>query len=200
MKKIIKIVFIVLILAVIFIGVDSGIGFLKKKPPIIHWGNSIDNGKVDHTLFYDIYYCYNLGEIKTTEVVSRKKEYTCPESDIILKSENLNVYSYKGFFNRSKYIKKVDNKDELKSATKYISKFDKKYDDGFFDKKSIIIAYLPTGANAQVTFNQVLVSDEIIVKLDVETARADKENTSGYAFFIEIDKDYLGDKKLKLES
>ena len=200
MKKLIKVVFILLILAALFIGIDAGIGFLKKQAPLIHWSKSIENGKVNKSLLYDIYYCYNLGEIKTTEIVSKKKQITCPKSDIILKEENLNIYSYKGFFNRNKYIKKATDKGELKAATKYISSFDKKYDDGFFEKRSIIIAYIPTGANAKVTFNQVLISDEIIVKLNVETARADKDNTSGYVFFIEIDKDYLNDKTLKVES
>ena len=200
MKKIIKIIFVILILAVLMIGIDAGVGFLKQQAPLIHWSKNIENGKVDKSLLYDTYYCFNLGEIKTTEIVSKKKTYTCPESDIILKKENLNIYSYKGFFNRKKYIKKVDNKDSLKAATKYISSFDKKYDEGFFDKKSIIIAYIPTGANATVTFKEILISDEITVKLNVETARADKDNTSGYAFFIEIDKDYLGDKELKIES
>ncbi len=200
MKKIIKLIFIILILAVLFVGIDSGVGFLKKKAPLIHWSNNIENGKVDKTLLYNIYYCYNLGEIKTTEIVSKKKSYTCPESDIILKEENLNIYSYKGFYNRRNYIKKVENKDELKAATKYITSFNKKYDEGFFEKKAIIIAYVPSGANANVTFNQVLISDKVIVKLDIEKARADKDNTTGFVFFIEIDKEYIGDKELTIES
>ena len=200
MKKFIQIVFVILILGAVFIGIDSGVGFLRKRTPLIHWSSNIDNGKVDKTLFYNIYYCYNLGEINTTEFVSKKKEYTCPESDIILKEKNLNIYYYKGFFNKNKYIKRVDNKDELKTATKYIKSFDKKYDDGFFDKKSIIIAYIPTGANAKVSFEEVLISNNIIVKFDIETARADKEIKSGYAYFIEIDKDYLSDKELEIES
>jgi hypothetical protein len=200
MKKIIKIIFVILILVVLFIGIDAGVGFLKKQAPLVHWSKNIENGKVDQSLLYDIYYCYNLGEIKTTEIVTKKQTRTCPESDIILTKENLNIYSYKGFFNRKKYIRKADNKDELKAITKYITSFDKKYDDGFFDKRSVIIAYLPTGANSTVSFKEVLISDEIIVRLDVETAKADKDNTSGQAFFIEIEKDYLGNKELKLES
>lgn len=200
MKKFIQFVLIILILGVVFVGADAGIAFLRKKTPLIHWTRDVENGKVDRSLIYDIYYCYNLGEINTTEYVLKKKEYTCPPSDIVLKEENLNTYYYKGFFNKSSYIKKADTKDELKDATKYIKSFDKKYDDAFFEKRSIIIAYVPTGANATVKFNQVLVSNEIIVKINIEKARADKENSTGYAFFIEIDKEYLGDKKLKLES
>jgi len=200
MKKFIKIVFVILIIAICFVAIDAGTAFLRKKAPLIHWSGEIENGKVDHALAYDIYYCYNLGELKTTEWVLKKKEYTCPPSDIILKEENLNTYFYKGFFNKKKYIKKIETKEDLKNAVRYIKPFNKKYADEFFEKKAIIIAYFPEGANSVVSFDQVIISNTIVVNFNVEKARVDKDNSTGYAYFIEIDKEYLGDKSLTLES
>lgn len=200
MKKFIKMVFIILILGICFAGIDAGSAFLRKKAPIIHWTKNIENGKVDRSLLYDIYYCYNLGELKTTEWVLKNEEYTCPISDIILKEENLNVTYYKGFYNKKAYVKKATTKEELKEATKYIRDFNKKYDDEFFNNKAVIIAYVPVGANAVVKFDQVLISNTVVVKINVEKARADRDNSTGYAYFIDIEKDYLGDKSISLDS
>ena len=200
MKTFLKVVFVLIVLAAVFVGIDLGASFLRKKAPIIHWSNDIENGKVDHTLVFDIYYCYNLGELTTTEWVSKKTDYKCPESDILLEEENVNIYYYKGFFNKKKYIKKITNNEELKAAVKYIKPFNKKYDDAFFEKRNILIVFVPTGENAVVKFDHITVSSNIRVKLNIETARADRENTSGYAFFIEVDKEYLGEKDLVIES
>ncbi len=200
MKKILKFLIILILIGLLFIGLDSGTALLKKTAPFIHWSADIENGKVDKTLFYDMYYCYNREELESTNIVFKGKSFTCPEGDTILTSENLNVYSYKGFFNRKTYLKTITSLEELKEAVKYIKPFNKKYDPEFFDKKTIILVYIPAEENAVVSFKQIRIREDVTVSINFDKSKADRDSTTGYAIFIEIDKEYLGDKEINLES
>lgn len=200
MKHFLRFIVIVLLIALLFVGLDSGTALLKKTAPFIHWHQEIKNGEVDKTLFYDIYYCYNLGELESTEFVFKNKTVTCPDSDTILTEKNLNIYNYKGFFNKKQYLKVINTNEELKEAVKYIKPYNKKYDEEFFNKNSILLAYIPVTENSIVKFKQIKISEEVEVTIDVENSKVDRDSNTGYAFFIEIDREYLGDKKVILES
>ena len=200
MKKVIEWFFIILLAVACLVIADELVAFLRKDVPIISWKDEIENGEVYHSLAYDIYGCTNLGETKLKEWRLKGKDpVTCPPSDIVLEADSLTVTKVPGYFSKNQYIKLATNNAELKDATKYIQTFKGKYEDEFFDTKNIIIAYFPTEKDTNTAeFKQVYISNTVSVTIssDVDKSRTDK--SYGFAFIIEIDKEYVTDKELSL--
>jgi len=197
MKKVLGFIVVLIIVLIIFAMGDAVITEIIKVPPILHITDKITNGKVYKGLVYDVYVCDN--NEKTWVFFNEKTEVTCYPKDIVLTSSNLKIYYYQGYYSKKSFTKVITNLEELEENTKNIIDYDKEYNENFFNKKNILIAYIPLSSSTTKTkFKNVTISKKVIVNITKESADKKDSNMTGYIYFIEIDKEYLEDKEITI--